>query len=53
MNEEEALKFCEENECEDCPVFQNGLDKRTIFDRAIGQVPCFENLIGVNMEDFV
>ena len=45
MTEQEALEFCEKTECEDCPVVLENLDRRTKFDRAVGQVPCFENLV--------
>lgn len=45
MTEQEAMEFCERTECKDCPVVRDDLDKRSYFDRAIGQVPCFENLV--------
>ena len=45
MTKQEAMEFCEKTECKDCPVVLENLDRRTKFDRAIGQVPCFENLV--------
>lgn len=43
MTEDEAVKFCEETECEDCPVYQNDLDKRT--EAEWYEVPCCMNLV--------
>ena len=31
MTWEEAIKYCEEHECEECPVYEN--DKRNEFER--------------------
>ena len=45
MTYDEAVKFCEEHDCEECPVHLNGLDKRTEFDKVVGAVACCENLV--------
>lgn len=41
MTLEQAVKFCEETECEDCPVFINDIEKRHDF----GSQLCCENLV--------
>lgn len=41
MTLEQAVRFCEETECEDCPVFINDIEKRLDF----GSQLCCENLV--------
>ena len=41
MTLEEAIKYCEEHECEECPAYEN--DKRNEFERM--QFACCWNLV--------
>jgi len=41
MTWEEAIKFCEEHECEECFVE----DKRTEYQKKVLQYPCCWNLV--------
>lgn len=41
MTLEEAVKFCEEHECEECPV----VDKRSKREKEILHIPCCVNLV--------
>lgn len=47
----EAVNYCENHECEVCPIYTNNLDKRTEKDRAIGHVMCCENLLQYELSD--
>lgn len=40
----DAMKYCEEHECEECPVYVEKLDKRTKEERMNGAL-CCENLV--------
>ena len=42
---EKAVRFCENVECEDCPVAIEGLEHRTRHDKQDEHVPCVDNLI--------
>ncbi len=41
MGLEEAVKFCEEHECEECPV----IEYRSKYEKEVLQFPCCFNLI--------
>lgn len=41
MTWEEALKFCEEHECEECPM----IEKRTEYQKKCLHIPCCWNLV--------
>lgn len=43
MELEEAIKFCEEHECEECPM----IEKRTKFEKKVLQIPCCFNLLDI------
>lgn len=43
MELEEAIKFCEEHECEECPM----TEKRTEFEKKALQIPCCFNLLDI------
>ena len=45
MTFDEAVKYCEEHECNECEIFLKNKDIRNDFDKKIGQKSCFENLI--------
>lgn len=45
MTWEEAIKFCEEHECEECPVVENRQDRRTEYKKRVLQYPCCLNLV--------
>ena len=40
-----AIHFCEQTECEDCPVAIEGLEHRTRYEKEVEHVPCVDNLI--------
>ena len=44
MTLEEAVVFCEEHECGECPVVLEGIDTRTIEEKLGGKL-CCENLV--------
>ena len=46
MTYEEAVRFCEEMECEDCPAYHN--DRRTETEKF--ETPCCENLVTERIE---
>lgn len=41
MTWEEAIKFCEEHDCDECPV----VEKRTDYQKKVLQYPCCWNLV--------
>lgn len=43
MTWEEAIKFCEEHECEECPAFVD--NKRTDYQKKFLHYPCCWNLV--------
>lgn len=46
MNIEEiSIDFCENNECENCPIYKKGIDYRTEKEKKLLHVPCVENLM--------
>lgn len=40
-----AIHFCENVECEDCPIYINDIEHRTQYEKEVMHVPCVENLI--------
>lgn len=44
MTLDEAVKYCEEHECEECIIFTENLDKRTKSEQMAGTL-CCENLV--------
>ena len=40
-----AIHFCENTECENCPIYINGIEHRTRHDKQDEHVPCVDNLI--------
>lgn len=44
MTLDEAIKYCEEHECEECIIFTENLDKRTRLEYIKG-TPCCVNLV--------
>lgn len=42
---EKAIYFCENAECEDCPIYINDIDHRTQYEKEVMHVPCVDNLI--------
>ena len=49
MRIHEAVSFCEEHECIECPVYINDEDKRTR-DEILRHVPCCINLTDEYLE---
>lgn len=45
MNYNEAVKYCEDHECTECPVYNLDLDKRTLEEKRNLHVPCCKNLV--------
>ena len=45
MTFDEAIKYCEEHVCEECPVVKNRQDKRTEYQKKVLQYPCLWNLV--------
>ena len=41
----EAVEYCEEHECSECPVHILDLDVRTENEKCCGMIPCCMNLI--------
>lgn len=41
----EAIHFCENTECLDCPIYINNIEHRTRHDKQDEHVPCVDNLI--------
>ena len=42
---EKAIRFCENVECQDCPIHINGIEHRTQYEKEVMHIPCVENLI--------
>lgn len=42
---EKAVHFCENIECEDCPIYINDIEHRTQYEREVMHIPCVDNLI--------
>lgn len=42
---EKAVRFCENTECEDCPIYINDIEHRTQYEREVMHIPCVDNLI--------
>lgn len=40
-----AVQFCENTQCEDCPIAIEGIDYRSEYEKVIMQIPCVENLL--------
>lgn len=45
MTYDDAVKYCEEHECEECEVYLKDLDKRTKHEKEILHYPCCINLV--------
>lgn len=41
----EAIHFCENTECKDCPIHINDIEHRTRHDKQDEHVPCVDNLV--------
>lgn len=42
---EQAVHFCENTECLDCPIHINDIDYRTQYEKEVEHIPCVDNLI--------
>lgn len=42
---EKAVRFCENTECPDCPIYINDIEHRTQYEREVMRIPCVDNLI--------
>lgn len=42
---EQAVHFCENTECFDCPIYINDIDYRTRYEKEVEHVSCADNLI--------
>lgn len=40
-----AVRFCENNECTDCPIYINDIEHRTQYEREVMYITCVDNLI--------
>ena len=40
-----AIYFCENTECEDCPIYINDIEHRTQYEKEVMHIPCADNLI--------
>ena len=50
-NYDEAVFYCDNHECDECPVYNENLDKRTRYEKESLHIPCCRNLVGVMVED--
>lgn len=50
MTWEEAIKYCEKHECEDCIVY-NVPDCRTEYEKKMRHFPCCINLVDENLRN--
>lgn len=41
----QAVLFCENTECLDCPIYINDIDYRTQYEKEVEHIPCVDNLI--------
>ena len=54
MTEKEAVEFCEETECEDCPVaIEDREDWRTQYEKTMLHFPCCLNLVDENERFYI
>lgn len=42
---EQAVYFCENTECENCPIAIEGLEHRTQYEKEVEHIPCVDNLV--------
>lgn len=42
---EQAVYFCENAECLDCPIYINDIDHRTQYEKEVEHIPCVDNLV--------
>lgn len=42
---EKAVRFCENVECEDCPIYINDIEHRTQHEIEVMHIPCVDNLV--------
>lgn len=42
---EQAVYFCENTECLDCPIYINDIDHRTQYEKEVEHIPCVDNLV--------
>lgn len=42
---EQAIHFCADTECENCPVAIEGLEHRTQYEKEVEHIPCVDNLV--------
>lgn len=42
---EQAVHFCENTECLDCPIYINNIDYRTQYEKEVEHIPCVDNLV--------
>lgn len=42
---EQAVHFCENTECLDCPIYINDIDYRTRYEKEVEHIPCVDNLV--------
>jgi hypothetical protein len=45
MDWKHAVRYCENHECKECPIYNLNLDKRTLQEKQNQHVPCCENLV--------
>lgn len=46
MDWKNSVKYCEDHECIECPIYILNLDKRSRQEKQNQHVPCCENLVG-------
>lgn len=42
---EQAVHFCKNTECLDCPIYINDIDYRTRYEKEVEHIPCVDNLV--------
>ena len=42
---EQAIHFCENTKCEDCPIHINDIDHRTQYEKEVEHIPSVDNLV--------
>jgi hypothetical protein len=42
---EKAIRFCENVECKDYPIYINDIEHRTQYEKEVMHIPCVDNLI--------
>lgn len=40
-----AVRFCENTECEDCPIYINDIDHRTQYEKDVEHIHCVDSLV--------